>query len=228
MKSNQKKSKMRRFSRVKLPGDEDLKFYIQMAFILGFSWITGFIMTTFLKYYESIEILNNIFIYLFILSNALIGVFIFFAFIFKRDVRMLYVKLYRQKTSKYFSRENSSTISSSQNNISYIKNRNTTSSHVRVSECSTSPLSLSVSNLKINQEDKNRNSSNGISPNQAIASKASVKTYVKIFPNIFASNKLTHENVDNVIKSKLNEIKNKQKANLKYSDSSAYNDDVFY
>ncbi len=218
MKSNQKKSKMRRFSRVKLPGDEDLKFYIQMAFIMGFTWITGFIMTTFLKYYETIEILNNIFIYLFILSNALIGVFIFFAFIFKRDVRMLYLKLYRQKTNKYFGRESSSTMTSSQNNVSYIKNRNK-SSNARVSECSTSPLSLSVSNLKISKVDKNKDALNGLYSNQTLRSNiesnsdATAPEYPKIFP---------------IIKSKLNEIKNIQKSNLKYSDSSNYNDDVFY
>ncbi len=42
-KMRQNKGDMRRFSRVKIPGDDDVKFYIQMAFILGFTWVLGFL-----------------------------------------------------------------------------------------------------------------------------------------------------------------------------------------
>jgi len=42
-KMQQRKNNLRRFSRVKIPGDEDVKFYIQMAFILGFTWVIGFV-----------------------------------------------------------------------------------------------------------------------------------------------------------------------------------------
>ena len=38
----QRDIKIRRFSRVKCPGDNDVKFYIRMAVIMGFTWIIGF------------------------------------------------------------------------------------------------------------------------------------------------------------------------------------------
>jgi hypothetical protein len=84
MKSKQKKSELRRFSRAKLPGDQDIKFYIQMAFIMGFTWITGFVMTTFSL---TNQVVYQIFVYVFILSNCLCGVFIFFSFVFKKETK---------------------------------------------------------------------------------------------------------------------------------------------
>ena len=81
---------MRRFSKVKLPADQDLKLYIQMASIMGFTWITGLVLPAF----PSNEILTQIFTYLFILANGSIGPFIFFAFIFRFEVKLLYKKLF--------------------------------------------------------------------------------------------------------------------------------------
>ncbi len=84
-------NELRRYSKMKLPTDEQVRFFIQMAVILGFQWITGFLMT----YFSSDDVENlfdYIFIYMFILSNASIGVFIFFSFIFKREVKHLILK----------------------------------------------------------------------------------------------------------------------------------------
>lgn len=96
-KSNQSKSDMRRISRKKMPGDQDVKFYIQMAFLLGFTWIIGFFLTTFSS--DHIVIMQ-ILVYIFIFLNASIGVFIFFAFIFKKETLELYKKLSKNLYSK--------------------------------------------------------------------------------------------------------------------------------
>lgn len=98
MKSKQKKNQIRRFSRVKIPGDKDVKFYVQMAFLMGFTWIIGFFLTTFSS--ENVVILK-ILVYLFILSNASIGVFIFFVFIFKKETLILY-KILTKRIFKRF------------------------------------------------------------------------------------------------------------------------------
>lgn len=101
-KSQQKESNLRRASKSKMPSDKDVKFYIQIAFILGFTWIIGFFLTTFSSSNENLNIIYQILIYLFILLNALIGVFIFFVFLFKKETLRLYVDLIKcvYKTKK--------------------------------------------------------------------------------------------------------------------------------
>lgn len=94
----QKQNNLRRFSRVKLPGDEDVKFYIQMAVIMGFTWIIGFFLTTVNwstdnKFYIIYIVLTYVFIFL----NASNGVLILFAFLFKKQVKSLYKKLFDEK-----------------------------------------------------------------------------------------------------------------------------------
>ena len=93
----QKNIKIRRFSRVKCPGDNDVKFYIRMAVIMGFTWVIGFFLTTFSSGSDDFKIISEILIYAFILSNASMGVFIFFAFIFKAEVKDLYASLFKEK-----------------------------------------------------------------------------------------------------------------------------------
>jgi hypothetical protein len=94
---NQKHIKIRRFSRVKCPGDDDIKFYIRMAVIMGFTWIIGFFLTTFSSESDEFKIINQILIYAFILSNASMGVFIFFVFIYKKEVKDLYASFLKSK-----------------------------------------------------------------------------------------------------------------------------------
>ncbi|CAF0814028.1 unnamed protein product [Brachionus calyciflorus] len=99
-KKKEQKANLRRISKVNLPGDEDVKFYIQMACIMGFTWVIGFFLTTISPNADSplpVEIIFNIFTYLFILLNASTGVFIFFAFLFRKDVINLYKKLLCEK-----------------------------------------------------------------------------------------------------------------------------------
>lgn len=114
-KSRQKRSNMRRFSRVKTPADQDVKFYIQMAFIMGFTMAIGFFLTIlsseqvkkiffffwvkkFLNFhFNSIkDVLYTILTYTFDLANGSIGVFIFFVFIYRPNVRELYKHLFRK------------------------------------------------------------------------------------------------------------------------------------
>ncbi len=83
------KSETRRFGGGQV---REFKFYVQMAVILGFTWISGFFLTTFPS--EQVVVVQ-ILVYAFILSNGSIGVFIFFAFVFKRDTLALYVRLLR-------------------------------------------------------------------------------------------------------------------------------------
>ena len=97
----QKKSDLRRFSKVKLPADQDIKLYIQMASLMGFTWLTGLVLPAFPPY----EILSQIFTYLFILANGSIGPFIFFAFIFRAEVKFLYIRLYNKIVSRMCSKE---------------------------------------------------------------------------------------------------------------------------
>ena len=91
----QKASKLRRFSRVKLPGDYHVKFYIQMAAIMGFTWITGFLLMV-----TNDNIIDLILVYIFLVLNSSMGVFIFAVFICKEEVAQLYLKLARQWISK--------------------------------------------------------------------------------------------------------------------------------
>lgn len=77
-----RKSQMRRFTRAKLPSQ--VKFYIQMGIIMGFTWISGFLITT--SSHGNLEILYLILTYIFLILNSSTGVFIFFAFICKPEV----------------------------------------------------------------------------------------------------------------------------------------------
>ena len=95
----QKHIRVRRMSKVKSSSDNDIKFYIRMAVIMGFTWIIGFFLTTFSSESDEFKIINQILIYVFILSNSSMGVFIFFAFIFKREIKDLYVSLFKGKFS---------------------------------------------------------------------------------------------------------------------------------
>lgn len=102
-KKQEQKKKLRRMSNVKLPGDEDVKFYIQIACIMGFTWIIGFFLTTTSANSDSsvlVQIIFNILTYMFILLNASTGVFIFFAFLFRKDVIKLYKKFFLEKIFK--------------------------------------------------------------------------------------------------------------------------------
>lgn len=99
-KRTQKTQRIRRFSRVKCPIDNDIKFYIRMAVIMGFTWVIGFFLTTFSSENEEFKIINQILIYIFILCNSSMGVFIFFAFIFKRQIKDLYMSLFKRKNNE--------------------------------------------------------------------------------------------------------------------------------
>ena len=110
-KSSQKKMSgdeaMRRFSRFKLPSDGQAKFFIQMATILGFQWISGFIMTTILNQQIIIE---YILVFIFILSNASTGIFIFFSFIFKANIKALLLQKFKRSSSNRVYNRNSKSI----------------------------------------------------------------------------------------------------------------------
>lgn len=96
-KLKQKKQRIRRFSRSKCPGDDDVKFYMRMAVIMGFTWIIGFFFATFPSKTKEFQIVKEILSYIFILCNASMGVSIFFVFIFKREIKNMYVKLMQKK-----------------------------------------------------------------------------------------------------------------------------------
>ena len=89
----QKKSTMRRFSKFKLPADQDLKLYIRIAVIMGFTWISGLVLSAFPPHGIITEILS----YLFILASGSIGLFIFFAFIFRPEVKYLYFTWFHER-----------------------------------------------------------------------------------------------------------------------------------
>ncbi len=114
-KNNKNQVELRRFARSKIPTDKDVKFYIQIAFILGFTWIIGFFLTSFSSGNENLKILYQILIYVFILLNALIGVFIFFVFLFKKETLNLYLSMLKciRKTTINTKRTQISSVSSS-------------------------------------------------------------------------------------------------------------------
>ncbi len=82
-----KKSDSRRFGGGYI---REMKFYVQIAVILGFTWTSGFFVT--LVPSEQV-ILTRILVYTFIITNGSIGMFIFFSFIFKKDTIVLYSRL---------------------------------------------------------------------------------------------------------------------------------------
>lgn len=146
----QKQNKMRRFSRVKLPGDEDLKFYIQMAVIMGFTWISGFLLMTFPNY----NVWNWIVTYAFIFLNALNGVFILFAFLFKKEVKVLYSNFFaemrccgmRRKTNRVCQKKSSRDLSATNSSTAEF---GTKVSRLREnSQCSTAQLVVKDVNKK--------------------------------------------------------------------------------
>jgi hypothetical protein len=157
-KRTQKKNKLRRFSKVKLPGDGDVKFYIQMAFIMGFTWITGFLLTSFPSNDAKFKIVNQILMYIFILSNASIGVFIFFAFIFKHETRNLYKQFFIRNILTHFMSESEKQEYIKKNSLhkstSYSNANRFVEPRARfVSECSTTSASTS-SPIMIKQNSK--------------------------------------------------------------------------
>ena len=70
-----------------------VKLYARMCTVLGFTWVFGLISSCLPMYPLAI-----IFLFLFIVTNALGGLFIFVAFICNRRVWMLYVQLWRKLT----------------------------------------------------------------------------------------------------------------------------------
>jgi hypothetical protein len=110
-KNKQKKNnaQLRRFSKVKLPVDQEFKFYIQMGVIMGFTWIIGFFLIMFTKFRSEesdcirlYDIIYLTFTCIFILLNSSTGVFIFFAFIFRKKVKFMYLRKWSSLRSKYF------------------------------------------------------------------------------------------------------------------------------
>ena len=95
MKKKQK-SITKRASKGKVASDYDIKFYIQMSILMGFTWISGYTITPQLKTDVSIKIFSI----LFIISNGFTGIFIFFAFIFTKNVLNLYKDLIFKKKGK--------------------------------------------------------------------------------------------------------------------------------
>jgi hypothetical protein len=109
-KSQQKKNnaQLRRFSKVKLPVEQEFKFYIQMGVIMGFTWIIGFFLIMFSKFRseesDSIQIYDIIYLTftcIFILLNSSTGVFIFFAFIFRKKVKFMYIRKWSALRNKF-------------------------------------------------------------------------------------------------------------------------------
>lgn len=98
--NEQKQNQLRRITRVKLPTDEDVKFYIQMAVLMGFTWILGFLLVT--TNHDSDSVISLLLLYLFLICNGSNGVFIFFAFIYRAEVMALYKKLASSKLATYF------------------------------------------------------------------------------------------------------------------------------
>lgn len=92
--------------RHKLIGDDhQVKFYVRMAIIMGFQWVTGFLMTSLAMNDDTesgkhLSILDYIFIYVYVLANGLIGVFIFVSFICKNEIRKSVVKKFKSCWSK--------------------------------------------------------------------------------------------------------------------------------
>jgi G protein-coupled receptor Mth (Methuselah protein) len=133
----QKKSDMRRFSKVKLPVDQDLKLYIQMASIMGFTWISGFVLQAF----PTDEIFTQIFTYLFILANGCIGPFIFFAFIFRPEVKFHYIRLFNRLCSREISNKSKILMKMrAKNQVRPERSSAIPSVCISVGECSTSNL----------------------------------------------------------------------------------------
>jgi hypothetical protein len=95
MKKKQK-SITKRASKGKVASDYDIKFYIQMSILMGFTWISGYTITPQLNH----DVITKIFSVLFIISNGFTGIFIFFAFIFSKNVLNLYKDLIFRKKEK--------------------------------------------------------------------------------------------------------------------------------
>ncbi len=86
----------RKFQRKKqvVPGEYDVKIYMQMAVLAGFGWTIGFILFLLPDGHEGFKLyLVAIFKYLFILLNATPGLFIFVVYVCNRRVFALYRRL---------------------------------------------------------------------------------------------------------------------------------------
>jgi hypothetical protein len=104
---NRRNSKNKSFSNSttlnSLPQTKEVKFFIQMGVILGFTWTIGFFLNAFplaskTMDNKSVQIFYQILSYLFTILNSSIGIFIFFAFVFKEDIRKLYKNLFFKST----------------------------------------------------------------------------------------------------------------------------------
>ena len=94
-KRRQLEATVRRFSRAKVPTDRDVHFYVRISSIMGFQWAFGFLLGFYdlaASYFESRahEIVKQMFIYAFILLGSSVGLFIFVAFVCKRETKQLY------------------------------------------------------------------------------------------------------------------------------------------
>ena len=135
-----------------------------MAFIMGFTWISGFLLLTFPSGTSNDNVFKQILSYIFILSNASMGVFIFFAFIFRPEVKFLYYKLYHtkilglfRKKSEDFDRPKRLSNTTVEKALKSYKRE---PQKVRISECSTTPFAISNTDLsKLSVHNKQFNAS---------------------------------------------------------------------
>ena len=165
------KENMRRFSGAKMASDYDVKFYIQIAFIMGFMWVIGYFLTTFSSDNPSYKVIYQILIYLFILFNASIGIFIYFLFMFKKDTLQLYKRLFKRwfpkakeakinkdqsqhegNTKKKKEKTSISRLVSNENNNIHIKVTNVLFKNVLFNEKSNSESNVTPSTSKISLE----------------------------------------------------------------------------
>lgn len=148
-KKAQKQTSLRRFSRAKLPGDEDVKFYIQMAVIMGFTWIIGFFLTS-IKWPNDthLYILFYVLTYMFIILNASTGVLILFAFLFKKEIKSLYKNLFWSQRDQRRVNPKINTVTTT--NAKKIASETTKSTRIREnSQSSTSQLVLGSSSTSV-------------------------------------------------------------------------------
>lgn len=104
-KQKQKDTQLRRISRARQPLDADIRFYVQIAVIMGFSWSIGFFLHFFNTTHDRVkEIIYYILTYAFILLNASVGLFIFFVFIFKTDIWLLYKREFQNRNFHFLTR----------------------------------------------------------------------------------------------------------------------------
>ena len=148
IKHQQKNKKLRRFSNLKMPGDDYAKFFIRMGILMGFSWIFG-ILHSFLTAWSNeiiFQITKQIFGYLFSISTGLIGVNIFLMLVFKIEILDSYKRFFSQKKVflKNLWNQNIKLGLLSKQNISVKKNNN----------CSNKSNASLVDSIKSGQDTK--------------------------------------------------------------------------